>query len=396
MNKLEKKNLFLEINDKKYYVAVGEYDEELNFKIVEREVISSTFIKNGKILNLDDSVIEIKKIINKIETNLNLIFSDINVVISQTDFDCINVNGFKRLNGNQILSDDISYILNDIKSKLVETEKHKKIIHLFNTKFQLDDKIIKNLPIGLHGEFYSHQLTCFMINNNDFKDINTLLNKCNLGINQIVLKSFINGIKIINRYKKDTFVEIKMNKNNTQLTVFYESAFCFFQKFNFGSDIILKDIAKVCSLPISTVHKIIQETELKLLDKNAHVDKKYFDNSNFRKISLNHLIEISSARIEEILNIIYNQNKNIESFKDKKISVYFEFEDKNIIYKIKDIFENYFHNQILYTEQSSDGDPFNTIKIFGDLLSKGWAKEAIPVTNKKKSLISRIFSGLFE
>ena len=38
-----------------------------------------------------------------------------NVIINQNDFDCINVNGFKKLNGNQILSDDISYILNDVK-----------------------------------------------------------------------------------------------------------------------------------------------------------------------------------------------------------------------------------------------------------------------------------------
>ena len=95
MNILEKKNLFLEINDEKSYIAVGEYDDELNFNIVEREVISSSFIKNGKIVNLNKSVYEIKKIINKIENKLNLIFSDVNVVISQTDFDCINVSGFK-------------------------------------------------------------------------------------------------------------------------------------------------------------------------------------------------------------------------------------------------------------------------------------------------------------
>ena len=48
--------------------------------------------------------------------------------------------------------------------KLTETEKHKTIIHLFNTKYLLDNKIIKNLPIGLYGEFYSHQLTFFLLN----------------------------------------------------------------------------------------------------------------------------------------------------------------------------------------------------------------------------------------
>ena len=34
--------------------------------------------------------------------------------------------------------EDISYILNDVKSKLIDTEKYKTIIHLFNTKYLLD------------------------------------------------------------------------------------------------------------------------------------------------------------------------------------------------------------------------------------------------------------------
>ena len=50
------------------------------------------------------------------------------------------MSGFKKLNGNQILSDDISYILNNLKSKIEETEKNKKIIHLFNTKYLLTTK----------------------------------------------------------------------------------------------------------------------------------------------------------------------------------------------------------------------------------------------------------------
>ena len=101
---------------------------------------------------------------------LSNIANEINIIINQTDFDCVNVSGFKKLNGNQILSEDISYILNDVKSKLIKSEKHKTVIHLFNTKYLLDNKTIKNLPIGLYGEFYSHQLTFF-----SFQDLILLL-----------------------------------------------------------------------------------------------------------------------------------------------------------------------------------------------------------------------------
>ena len=63
MNKLEKENLFIEINDNKFLVAIGEYDEELNFKITDRETFSPSGFKNGRMINLEASVNNLKKAI---------------------------------------------------------------------------------------------------------------------------------------------------------------------------------------------------------------------------------------------------------------------------------------------------------------------------------------------
>ena len=396
MNKLKKKNLYLEISDESFLVAIGEHDDELKFKILEHELYSPSGFKDGKIINLATTVENLRKAIKKVESKSNLFFSEINVIINQTDVDCINISGFKKLNGNQILSDDISYILNDIKSKILESEKDKTIIHIFNTRYLLDNKQIKNLPIGLYGNFYSHQLTFFLIKNNELKNLKTLFNKCNLDINKIILKNFSDGIKLINSYKNDTFIKIKISKDESNLSFFFESALCFSQKFNFGSDMILKDISKVCSLEISTVRKIVSESSFEISDKNLYVDRKYFDKNSFRKISLNHIIEISSARIEEITNIIFNKNKNLCDFKNSELALYFDLEDKNILYKFHNIFENSLKKCKLNILEAKEEDALESIKIFGQLLSKGWAKEAIPVVNKKSSFISRIFSGLFE
>ena len=46
-------------------------------------------------------------------------------------------------------------------------------------------------------------------------------------------------------------------------------------------------------------------------------------------------------------------------------------------------FENYLNNQILFVEQLIDEDPFFTIKIFGELLSKGWIRKLYPLLIKK-------------
>ena len=107
-------------------------------------------------------------------------------------------------------------------------------------------------------------------------------------------------------------------------------------------------------------------------------------------------MEISSARIEEISNIIFNKNKNLNELTDKEVFLYLDFEDENILHKFQNIFENNLKKCRLKFLKEKDKDPLESIKIFGQLLSKGWAKEAIPVVNKKRSLISRIFSGFFD
>ena len=45
-----------------------------------------------------------------------------------------------------------------------------------------DKKKIENLPIGLFGNFYSHELSFCLIDNNDFKNLNNVFNNCNLKI----------------------------------------------------------------------------------------------------------------------------------------------------------------------------------------------------------------------
>ena len=92
---LKKKNLFVEINDDSFFLAVGEYDEDLNFQVLHTETLSASGLKKGKFINLEASKDNLKKIINKIENKLNVLFTEVNVIINQTDLDCVNVSGFK-------------------------------------------------------------------------------------------------------------------------------------------------------------------------------------------------------------------------------------------------------------------------------------------------------------
>ena len=75
--------------------------------------------------------------------------------------------------------------------------KKKKQSYIFLIQgFLLDNKTIINPPIGLFGDFYSHELSFSLINRNDYKNLQSIFEKCNLRIKKILLKSFLKGVFI--------------------------------------------------------------------------------------------------------------------------------------------------------------------------------------------------------
>ena len=71
---------------------------------------------------------------------------------------------------------------------------------------------------------------------------------------------------------------MKIDKEYSHIIFFLESAFCYYEKFSFGSDIILKDVSKVCGLDIEIVNKFINDIDL-VQEENLSqkfLDKQYF------------------------------------------------------------------------------------------------------------------------
>ncbi|MDA8771295.1 cell division FtsA domain-containing protein [Candidatus Pelagibacter bacterium] len=382
-------NLFIEINNSKYTFSVGEEDEQGDFKLIYKFVESIQGIENYKITNLDLVFKTIK---------LNFTFKDIILIINNFNCSFINLSGYKKLNGSQILKENITFILNSLKSNLDETEDKKTILHIFNTKYCLDKKKIEILPIGLFGDFYSHELSFSLINNNDYNNINNIFKKCNLKIKKILLKSFVEGSHVINNNKGlETFFQIKIDHKNSQLIYFENESLKFEQNFEFGSDIVINDIAQITSLKIDTVKKILNNVNLSQdILKDELIEKNLFQDENYIKIKKKLLFDIAKARIEELLEIIMIKNINLLSFNKEKKEIFFKINDKLHLNFFANIYKSFFleknYLEIKFLENTTTQDLINNAN---KLVHYGWKKEAIPVTHAKKSIIARFFDALF-
>ena len=399
---IEKPHLFLEINEKNFIFLAVKYDEDFNFKVLCSLSKESEGILDGKITNIESSSKIIKDCLNLVEKKVGFIFKNVTVINDQYNFSCINISGFKKLGGSQILEENISYLLNNIKKLILDNNSDKSLIHLFNSNFFLDHNILKNPPIGLHGDLYNQHLTFFLLPKNDLKNLKMLLNKCNLSIERVVLKSFVQGVKkMIKKDIRKVFAIINIGKNKSNISIFNNLSFIYSESFYFGTDIMMKDVSKVCSLNIKNVENIFSQLNFDLLKEDKeekYLDKDYFKDETFRKISLNHIKDIVVARAEELIDLIYKKNINLKSLSDEVTLVYFSFEDQNILKNLKESFKIFFldKEKNIEVEEKTQDEHLDPCLASAELEGRGWEREAIPTIKTKKSIISKIFSIFFK
>jgi cell division protein FtsA len=397
--KLNEPYLVIDLNDNKIIFFVVSFNEKKDFKVLKKIILKTEGIHNGRVVNIETVSQLLKKTINMIEEDINYFFSNTTVVINPKEVNCLNVSGYKKLNGSQVSSEDIAYILNDIKKIILDSENNYSLVHLFNSNFSLDSDNLENLPIGLFGEFYNQNMTFFLVNKNILKNLRSVFNNCGLNIEKLILKSFAEGIHLLSTNQSHkNFTIFRLGKNRINISLFKNKSYVFTEEFNFGFNLIIKDISKLCSLTIEEVENFMKEIDLKnILENNNEscLEKKYFYNSPYRKIKFQLISDIISARMEELFEICYKKNSNIKNLKNNdKIYINVEVSEyyKNVQYIITNskltVEECILNNN---TEQSLLSGVYGA----SELIGKGWEKEAVPITLKKKSLISNLFSRLF-
>ncbi len=391
--------LFISIGNLEIYLIAGYNDDQNSFEILERLILPIDSKSQNKIIDLDEISKMIKKNILIIEQKVNYTFKDVIIILNNFEISFLNLCGFKKLNGTQISKENITYILNSLKSCIDQFEENKKILHIFNSEYCLDKKKLDNLPIGLFGDFYSHELSFNLMNKNDYKNLENIFKQCNLKIKKILLESFVKGSLINETNQKiDTFFYTQIENNNSKIFYVENNSIKFEQKFNFGTEIIVNDICKITSLENKSVKNIISENKniFKISDKNL-LEEKYFNSQKYRKIKKSLIAKIAEARIDELSDKFYFKNINLKKLLKQTDLIFIEINDQqhfscfNHAYEKSFAFKNRYEVKIVKKPEIEQ-----IINKADNIVQFGWKKEAIPVTKSKKTFLTRIFQEIFQ
>ncbi len=393
------KKLFIELKNKNIIFLVIESYKDNSYKVLDKINTTSPGLENGNIVDLEECIATIQDCLFKIEKKLDYTFNNVSLILNNQDAEIINLSNSKKLYGDQLTDEDISYIINNSQKQITDNIPNKEIIHLFNTAFFLDGEEKRKLPLGLAGDFYIHQLTFFLIKKNNLKNLKILFGKCNLIIQRIIDSNFLFNMNIYNLNSSINFFCIYLGRENSSLTLFYNGSFCFLENFNFGTNIIKKDVSKLCSIELDTIDKIISEINFEKEFSEELLDKKYFNDNHYRKVSLSHIKEIMLARLNELLDIIFIKNTNAKNLKPKIENCFIFIEDQNVHANLRKNLLDYMIDKEkmkkFLIKETAQNDEYLKCNLAAKLINDGWQNEVLPLIQPKKSLISRVFTSLF-
>ncbi len=390
--------LIAEIVDDNVRYVVAKFDENSDHKILLKRIFKNNGIKKSKILDFEHTAKKINEDIKDLEKESGNIFKNISLVINEPEISCTNLSGFKILNGSKVEKRDLEYILNEAQISISKNQENNSVLHIINSNFILD-KIKKNkIPLNLHGDNLSLNMTFISLPKNNLKNIKALFDNSGLKIDRIIIKPLACGINILNKNKKNKdFLLINFDKELSSISLFENSALVFTKIFPFGTNSIIQDISKLCSINENEIRLLIKEIDFTgTISEKRYIDKSFFIESKFKKLTIQHVKEIINARVIEMSDYLFNKNINLKHTREKILNVDIFFEDKEVLKHLGKLFEENLRVDEMKTQiELMHLDDFFALLGAAELIYKGWDKEAIPLIKVKKSIISRFFERFF-
>ncbi len=397
---MNQEKLIAEITDDQIRYVIYEQQKESEYKILKKKISKNIGIKKGKILDFDYTAKKINNDLKSLEKEFDKVFRNISIVVNEPEISCTNLSGFKKLNGSKVEKRDLDYILNEAKSSILKNQEKNSILHILNSNFVLDKSKKNKIPLNLYGDHLSLHMTFISLPTNNLKNIRELFGNSDLIIDRVISKPLACGIDLLNRNKgAKNFILINFDREVSSISLYEDSSLVFLKIFPFGTNYIFQDVIQLCSLNENEIRSIMKELDIDN-DKNnqsIYIEKKFFTDTKFRKININHFNNIILARIHEMSDYIFNKNKNLNYINDKILRVHLFFEDKEVLESVGKKFKEYLKIDIKKTQiELLPLNDFSALSGAAELIFKGWDKEAIPLSHRKKSVISSFFERFFQ
>ncbi len=305
----------LDLGSSQIVCLVGSKEEE-KIKIIASSKVACRGLKGGVVVNIDETVNAIAKVIEEAEKIANVDIRSLYVAIRGGHIESFNHRGAINISRSdkEITAEDVSTVIEA--AKAVQISPDREIIHTFAQDFSIDRQSGVDNPVGMEGSHLSVDVHIVTASTSHLNNIYKCINRAGFTVENIVLGILAVGEVVVTPEEKNLgALLIDIGGDTINLGIYLKGSVHYAKELPLGSEALTRDLAYGLRTS-STVAREIKEKygvampsslESKEDEKITYLS---VDGRSERQVSRRTIVEIIQPRVEEIFSLINEQIQN--------------------------------------------------------------------------------------
>lgn len=298
----------MDIGTSKTSLVIGEVNNFNQIEILCTNSCKCSGIKKGKIIDEEEIVGAISKLIKEAESENELTINSAYVCIPGKYVTIVQNSILKEAKDKYagISAKDVFSGLSQVKD--IDIPEGKQIIDIVTDEFILDNGKSVQDPVGSLSSSFTIKAQVVLADKEYMRQLSNIFKKVDIDIDGLVPVTLAERSLVLDGNElNDNVMLLDIGAGNTDIGVFEGLAFTYTNTIPLGGDNITNDIALVLNISEEEADKLKKQYGLALksfIDNDNEILLSTCKDDNRKVIKSSELIEIIEARIEEIFSLV--------------------------------------------------------------------------------------------
>jgi len=303
----------IDLGTTKIVTLIGKKNPNGKFQIVSQSKTSSTGIKRGVVLNIEETVASIQHTVEEVQAQSGIILSDVFVGIAGQHIRSIKNRGYINRESveSEITAEDVQKLINDMYK--IPIEIGEEILHVLPQDFIVDNEPGVR-PIGMMGRRLEANFHIVIGQTASAKNIEKCVNRVGLKVNDLILEPLASSEAVLTEDEKEAgVVLVDIGGGTTDVALFYDGIVRHTAVIPFGGNVITNDIKEGCSILFRQAESLKVQFGSALGDmapEDKIVTIPGISGRDPKEISFKSLAYIIQSRMEEIIEAVNFEIEN--------------------------------------------------------------------------------------
>ena len=296
----------LDIGTTKVVALVAEVSPDDRLNIIGMGSQDSRGLKKGVVVNIEDTVATISRVIQEVELMADCKVKDVYTGIAGSHIKSFNSDGMVAIKDKEVMPADVERVVETARAMPIPAEQE--ILHILTQEFVIDGQDGIREPIGMSGmrlEVRVHIVTGAI---SAAQNIVKCVRRCGLEVNDLVLQPLASSYAVLSEDEKDLGVcLVDIGGGTTDLAVWTQGAIRHTSVIPIAGDQITNDIAMALRTPTREAEDIKCKfgcALADLADPEDVIDVAGVDDRPSRKLSRRALADVIQPRVEELFELV--------------------------------------------------------------------------------------------